>query len=238
MSKRPKCKTCDYTIPYHDGIDGYCFECVSRIIAASGDKFELLQAALQAMTLERDELTKQLMEHGEALTILAQLRVLYKCSPDMNEPQVKSATKHMMAISEEGLRLSMERRREEYIKKLQAQLDALRWIPVEQGLPEDTKRREVIVERKNNSGNTVRFVAIAEYVKKWSILGEDFLSDEYSEEFYESDYDKENDCYWTPSGWYEYNFGTEMNLYIGSATVTHHRPITLPEPNKKEKQNE
>jgi len=71
-------------------------------------------------------LTKQLMEHGEALTVLLTLRALYNLSPDMREPQVESAAKILMRQSEEGLRLAHARIREEYIKRLQTELaDAL-----------------------------------------------------------------------------------------------------------------
>ena len=64
------------------------------------------------------------MEHGEALNVLAQLRILYNCSPNMKEPNVESAAKYMMKQCEEGLRLAHTRRQEEYISDLQAQLKA------------------------------------------------------------------------------------------------------------------
>jgi len=85
-----------------------------------------LQNALGQLQAENKGLTKQLMEHGEALNVLSTLRQLYNLSPDMREPRVESAAKMMMRQSEEGLRLAHARTREEYIKELQAEIKNLR----------------------------------------------------------------------------------------------------------------
>jgi len=79
---------------------------------------------IDRLTAENKGLTKQLMEHGEALNVLSTLRQLYNLSPDMREPRVESAAKMMMRQSEEGLRLAHARTQEEYIKELQAELKA------------------------------------------------------------------------------------------------------------------
>lgn len=126
MSKRPKCKTCDYTIPYHDGIDGYCFECVSHIIAASGDKFELLQSDLQAMTQELKEKDELLFAYESVRSPINPLHEKLQAMTlerDVLEVKVKTYRKGWDKTTDAGL-------------ALKAQLDALRWIPVEQGLPE------------------------------------------------------------------------------------------------------
>lgn len=120
----------------------------------------------------------------------------------------------------------------EVIEQIQTELDAYKWVSVKGGLPENQKRMEVIVEIKNNNGNIVRLVSLAEYIGEKTVLAEDFLDDDYCEAFYKSGcksgYDRETDTYWTPSGWYEYNLGAEAYMRIGD-TVTHYRKVILPD---------
>ena len=79
-----------------------------------------------ALLDEIDRLQKRLMEHGEALIVLEQLRILYKLSPNMLEKQTQSAAKLMMKHCEEGLRLSRERQIDEYTAELKDENKRLR----------------------------------------------------------------------------------------------------------------
>jgi len=88
-------------------------------------KIHDLEEERSVLQAKIERLEKQLMEHGEALTILAQLRQLYRLSPDMKKPQVESAAKYMMKKAEEGLRVARQRRQEEYIKNLQTKIKRL-----------------------------------------------------------------------------------------------------------------
>lgn len=108
---------------------------------------------------------------------------------------------------------------------LQAELKALRWIPVEERLPENQERVDVYYF---NELGKIR-VTVAEYVPAETMLAEDYLSDDCPEEFYSKDYDKENDCYWTPEGWYESTYHGEINWYL-SEKIIGWKSIILPTP--------
>lgn len=110
------------------------------------------------------------------------------------------------------------------IEKLEAELDKMKWIPAEEGLPKTSKRVGVLFETKLNK----RWFCVAEYVAPRTILAEDFLSEECSPEFADSDYEEEKDVYWTPSGWYEACYESEINVFL-SEKVTHWKPIYLPD---------
>lgn len=117
---------------------------------------------------------------------------------------------------------------------LQAELALHRWIPVGERLPENYQKVGIIISGKNNNGKAARTVSMANYIGEQEVLAEDWLDDDCSQSFYESCYDKENDCYWSPSGFYEYQFGGEKSYFVGKP-VTHWKPIILP---KQEKENE
>lgn len=110
------------------------------------------------------------------------------------------------------------------LEHLTAQLAAHKWIKVEERLPENTKRVMVLYRNQLKK----RRVTIAEYVPYRTILAEDFLTDDCPDEFYSSEYDEKNDCYWTPQGWYESNYQADINWHIGEK-ITHWKPIILPE---------
>ena len=57
-----------------------------------------------------------------------------------------------------------------------------------------------------------KHITIAQYISYHIVLAEDFLNDEYDESF--MDYDEENDCYWTPEGFYEYQYEPEINYFL------------------------
>ncbi len=110
---------------------------------------------------------------------------------------------------------------------VETRLEQCRWIPVSERLPDNSKRVEVFY--LNTYGK--KRVTCAEHIAYWSVLAEDFLSDECNESFYESEYDKENDVFWTPEGWYESNYHTDMNMFI-SDKILLWKPIILPTESK------
>ncbi len=113
------------------------------------------------------------------------------------------------------------------IEHLQAELAKHRWRPVSEEPPEQ-KRIFVLIAGKNSKGQVRRQATVAMYIGERSVLAEDWLDDDCPESFYESDYDKENDCYWTPSGFYEYQMEADRSYFISEAT-THWMPIFPPE---------
>lgn len=97
------------------------------------------------------------------------------------------------------------------------------WISCSDKLPETQKR--VLVAFTNTYGKT--WITCADYIAHRSVLEEDYMDEQYTDG---GEYDEENDCCWTTSGWYEHNYEPETNWRINSK-VTHWMP--LPEcPNK------
>jgi hypothetical protein len=94
----------------------------------------------------------------------------------------------------------------------------MEWISVEERLPE-TQRR-VLVFFKNEYDRSR--ITCANYIAPKTVLAEDFLDSEYSDGFEE--YDEEKDCYWTPEGFYESNYETDVNYFLGYK-VTHWMPL-------------
>ena len=88
------------------------------------------------------------------------------------------------------------------------------WISVDLRMPELRKPVLVSVSVRHERGT----ISIAEYIEPKSVLADDYLDPEWSEEF--GEYDEEKDCYWTPSGWFEWQIATEVNFYLTDA-VTH-----------------
>jgi len=94
----------------------------------------------------------------------------------------------------------------------------MNWTSVNEQMPETNTR--VIGFWKNvydkNQTSCVKYIAPN------SVLAEDFLDSEFSEGF--AEYDEEKDCYWTPEGFYESNYETDVNFFI-SEKVTHWMPL-------------
>ena len=98
----------------------------------------------------------------------------------------------------------------EQLRSQVAELQAeLRWIPVGEQLPKTNKRVEVVCETPTMHN---RFITIADYIAPRTVLSEDYLSDDCSLDF--SDYDEERDIYWTPTGWYEFQYSAEINYQL------------------------
>ena len=110
---------------------------------------------------------------------------------------------------------------DQQIASLQAQLEADRWIPVEEGLPKTIQQLEVIFTNSHDK----RIIVLADYIPYRFILAEDYMSEECDSVHF--DYDKETDTEWTKEGWYEWEYSTELNIYLNE-TITHYSKITLP----------
>ena len=211
-----------------------------------------LEAVIGSVQAERDELKESLNNIGLLVKDKDMwLDKLFKRISEL-EARVKELVIPLNAPHSEALRLladnkalreSNENTREKLAgmiikfkamrnraSDLRAELEAERWIPVEEWLKlgETQKRVEIITAIKNNYGKTVRHVTIGEYIAPKTELAEDFLDDDCPPEFANSCYDEEEDVYWTPSGFYEFTLGAEMYMFI-SEEITHVRPITLPQ---------
>lgn len=98
------------------------------------------------------------------------------------------------------------------------------WVSIEKAQPKPQQR--VYVVCVNQYGRVVvRFQSIAEYIPYMTVKEQDYMADEYQGE---GDYNEEEDEYYTPEGFYEWQSETEMHWKI-SAKVTHWMPlIALP----------
>jgi len=92
------------------------------------------------------------------------------------------------------------------------------WFSIEDKLPE-TKQR-VIVSFTTSSGKHT-YVTCADYIAPRTVPEEGYMDDDY---IGYGDYDEENDCYWTPEGFYEWSYESEINWKL-SEKVTHWMPI-------------
>lgn len=96
------------------------------------------------------------------------------------------------------------------------------WIPIEEKQPVACKPMLVVFVTRYNQ----RFVTMAQYVPPKTILADDFLSEEAMGNGFE-EYDEEKDCYWTPAGWYEWQYVAEQHYFLDEK-VTHWAEIKLP----------
>jgi hypothetical protein len=100
-----------------------------------------------------------------------------------------------------------------------------RWIPLEDYKLNAEERLYVVCETPKEDGGVVRYQTMADYVPYMTVKEEDFMN----EEFYgDGDYNEEEDEYYTPEGFYEWQSEAEMNWKI-SAKITHVMPL-LPLP--------
>jgi hypothetical protein len=91
------------------------------------------------------------------------------------------------------------------------------WIPVSEKLPESQKRVLVCFENKYRYRKSC--ITIAEHINEKEVLEEDYLSEESASTDF-AEYDEEDDCYWTPAGWYEIQYVSEQNYYLDEK-ITH-----------------
>jgi len=78
-------------------------------------------ATINRLQAELDKYKQRLMRHAEALTVLELLRQTYKIDPQAKGEHTKSACMLLIQQCDEGLRLSRNRRQEDYISQIQAE---------------------------------------------------------------------------------------------------------------------
>lgn len=98
----------------------------------------------------------------------------------------------------------------------------MEWIRISVKHPTPCKTVLVVFENKHGG----RFVTMAQYVPPKTILSDDFLSEEAMGNGFE-EYDEEKDCYWTPAGWYEWQYVAEQHYFLDER-VTHWAEIQMP----------
>lgn len=116
------------------------------------------------------------------------------------------------------------------MKKLEQKIMELprenEWVSIEENTPKPQQRVYVVCENTKYGGGVVRFQTMAEYIPHMTVKEEEYIADEYQGE---GDYSEEEDEYYTPEGFYEWQRETETHWKI-SAKVTHWMPLlTLPQ---------
>ena len=94
------------------------------------------------------------------------------------------------------------------------------WISVEESKPK-LQRVYVVCENPKHGGGVVRFQTIAEYIPYMTVKEEDYMDDEY---LGSGDYNEEEDEFYTPEGYYEWQSEAEIHYKI-TAKVTHWMPL-------------
>ena len=90
----------------------------------------------------------------------------------------------------------------------------MEWIKISNRVPDNRSRVLVFFLNEYNKGR----ISIAEYIAFKTVLAEDFL-DPDCDGFQE--YDEKKDCYWTPAGFYESQYATDINYFLGNEKITH-----------------
>ena len=99
------------------------------------------------------------------------------------------------------------------------------WISIEKAQPKPQQRVYIVCENPKHGGGVIRFQTMAEYIPYMTVKEEDYMSEDFAGD---GDYNEEEDEYYTPEGFYEWQSEAEMNWKI-SAKVTHWMPlIALP----------
>jgi len=99
------------------------------------------------------------------------------------------------------------------------------WVSIEEDQPKSRQRVYVVCENARCGGGVIRFQTMAEYIPYMKVKEEDYMGYEHQ---YDGDYNEEEDEYYTPQGFYEWQSESEMHWKI-SAKITHWMPlIALP----------
>ena len=100
------------------------------------------------------------------------------------------------------------------------------WIPVKERLPELAEVVAVVCQYTTAAGSTYQYQTIAEHIPHMTVKEDNYMKNVFCGE---GDYNEENDTYYMPAGWYEYQAEAGVKWSI-STTVTHWRPLfELPE---------
>lgn len=82
------------------------------------------------------------------------------------------------------------------------------WIDF--NIEKPSNRQRILVLFTNAYG--INRISIAEYIEPQKVLAENFLDSEHGGDFEE--YDEKQDCFWTPTGFYESQFATDINFFL------------------------
>jgi hypothetical protein len=96
-----------------------------------------------------------------------------------------------------------------------------KWIPIEEAKPKPRQRVYVACENVIPIDGSYRFQTIAEYVPYMTVKEYDFMAEEFKGE---GDYNEEEDEYYTPEGFYEWQSAPDIKWKI-SEKVTHWMPL-------------
>jgi hypothetical protein len=98
------------------------------------------------------------------------------------------------------------------------------WISIEEAQPKPEQRVYVVCEQTFED-KKYRYQTMAEYIPYMTVKEDDYMADE---DHGDGDYNEEEDVYYTPEGFYEWQSETEMHWKI-TTKVTHWMPlIALP----------
>lgn len=95
------------------------------------------------------------------------------------------------------------------------------WISVEDEMPDAEQKVYIVCQRPKYGGGFVRYQTIAVYIPYMTVPEDDFMDDQHHGE---GDYNKSEDKYYTPEGFYEYQFEADVNYRVTSQ-VTHFKPL-------------
>ena len=96
-----------------------------------------------------------------------------------------------------------------------------KWIPIEEKKLNTQQRVYVVCEVTNTKGGITRFQTMAEYIPYMTVKEEDYMQDDYH---MEGDYNENEDEYYTPEGFYEWQSEPELYWRI-SSKITHWMPL-------------
>jgi hypothetical protein len=95
------------------------------------------------------------------------------------------------------------------------------WYLIESNKIMPKQRVYVVCEKPKHGGGVIRFQTMAEYIPYMTVLEDDYMSEEHHGD---GDYNEEEDEYYTPAGFYEWQSEAEMHWKI-SSKVTHWMPL-------------
>ena len=95
------------------------------------------------------------------------------------------------------------------------------WIDINKEKPKPKQRVYVICEYINHNGKIVHFQTMAEYIPYMTLKEEDYMHEDWAGE---GDYNEEEDVYYTPEGFYEWQSSADIN-YLLSTKVVYWMPL-------------
>lgn len=107
------------------------------------------------------------------------------------------------------------------MKKTTLICENMNWIDINIEKPKAGKRVYVACEVPKYGGGVIQFQTMAEFIPYMTIDEEGYMADEF---LGDGDYNEEEDKFYVPEGFYEWQSEPEINYKI-SAKVTHWMPL-------------